>query len=411
MGAVRVAAHGGPEVMSLERVPLLTAADCSADECVVEVHRAGLNFIGASPGERPCGATTARRSSFHGYARSPPLLPSPPAESLPRACHQDTYFRTGLYGSAEDLPIGMGKEAAGVVVAAGAASSAAVGDRVACLVPSGAYADRLLVRGGACHALPAGVSFDDGAAALLQGMTAHYLACSIPVPSGGGASSASSANSAVAGPGAAGVGGGCTEGLAPGCTALVHAAAGGTGQLLVQVAKLRGARVLATVGAEWKAELARAAGADEVLVCARGGGGTDFSAWCRELTGGAGVDIVYDGIGKSTYEGSMASLRRRGMLVLFGNASGAVPPIDPLSLGAHGSIFVTRPTLFQYIDGPGEEAARMADVLGWLASGELRIALHDKIFGFGEAGEAHAALESGATSGKILLAPEHLRAE
>ena len=353
MAAVRVHVHGGPEALSLERVPLLTAADCAPHECVVEVRRAGLNFI-------------------------------------------DTYFRTGLYGDAADLPIGLGKEAAGVVVAAGASSAVACGDRVACLVPNGAYADRVLVPGASCHTLPHDVSFDSATAALIQGMTAHYLACDTPIPSGG------ERTSALEGAG--------SDGLVPGCTVLVHAAAGGTGQLLVQVAKLRGARVLATVGAEWKAEAAHAAGADEVLVCARSEGSgaeeaTDFAAWCRELTGGVGVDVVYDGVGLSTYERSMRSLRRRGMLVLFGNASGAVPPLDPLSLSAHGSLYVTRPTLFQYIDGPGEERQRMGDVLCWIKSGELRVAMHDTIFSFEEAAAAHQALESGGTTGKILLAP------
>ena len=335
MRAARVHKHGGPNVVQLDTVP---APALSADTHVlVDVERAGLNFI-------------------------------------------DTYFRTGLYGSADDLPIILGKEAAGVVVEAGAASGVAVGARVACLVGSGAYAGRVVADARSTHVLPDDLSFDDGAASLIQGLTAHYLASAIPIPSQG------------------------TVRLAHGATALVHAAAGGTGALLVQVAKLRGARVLGTVSSERKKVLALSAGADDVLVCDRAAAtGTDFAHWCREKTAGRGVDIVFDGIGASTYMQSLDCLRSLGMLVVFGNASGAVPPVDPFELSKRGSLFLTRPVLFDYIHVPRREQQCVAELFDWIQSGAVRLSVYDRVFSLKEAAAAHKLLESGQSTGKILF--------
>ena len=218
-------------------------------------------------------------------------------------------------------------------------------------------------------ALPPGLRADTAAAAMLQGMTAHYL-CTSTFP------------------------------LAAGHTCLVHAAAGGVGLLLVQMAKRRGARVIGTVGTEAKAALAREAGADEVILYTQ----EDFLEAVKRLTGGRGVEVVYDSVGKTTAEKSIDCLVPRGMAVFYGNASGPVPPIDPLVLSRKGSLFLTRPSLVHYIADRASLEARAADVLGDAASGRLKVRI-DRIYPLAEAAEAHRALEGRQTTGKVLLIP------
>jgi NADPH2:quinone reductase len=233
----------------------------------------------------------------------------------------------------------------------------------------GAYAAEALAPAASTVRVPAGVSSQLAAAVLLQGMTAHYLACD-------------------------------TWPLKPGDTALVHAAAGGVGLLLVQIAKKRGARVFATVGTDAKAELAREAGADAVCVYTR----ENFSEAARAFTGGRGVDVVYDGVGKDTFEGSLASLRPRGLLASFGNASGAVPPFSPLVLSQKGSLYFTRPTLGHYTATPAELRARSGDLFAWIASGALSVRI-GATFPLAAAADAQRALEGRGTTGKVLLLP------
>ena len=280
----------------------------------------------------------------------------------------DTYQRSGLYKV--PLPHTLGGEAAGVVTAVGVGvNDFQIGDRVASAAVNGAYAHEALAPATHTVRIPDGVTAHLAAAVLLQGMTAHYLACD-------------------------------TWPLKAGDTALVHAAAGGVGLLLVQIAKNRGARVFATVGTDEKAPLARAAGADEVCVYSR----ENFSEAARAFTGGRGVDVVYDGVGKETFEGSLASLRPRGMLVSFGNASGAVPPFSPLVLAQKGSLFFTRPTLGHYTLTPTELRTRSDDLFACIAAGNLKVRV-GATFALTAAAEAHRALESRATTGKVLLLP------
>jgi NADPH2:quinone reductase len=280
----------------------------------------------------------------------------------------DTYKRSGLYPVR--LPHTLGQEAAGVVTAVGpGVTEFRLGDRVASASVAGACADEALAPVAQVVAVPAGVTSAQAAAVMLQGLTAHYLTAD-------------------------------TCPLRPGETALVHAAAGGVGLLLVQLAKRRGARVFATVGDDAKAELARAAGADAVCVYAR----EDFAAAARAFTGGRGVDVVYDGVGRATWEGSLASLRPRGLLASFGNASGPVPPVAPLVLSQRGSLFLTRPTLAHYVATPAELRARAADLFAWLADGSLRVRI-GATFPLAGTADAHRALEARATTGKVLLLP------
>jgi NADPH2:quinone reductase len=280
----------------------------------------------------------------------------------------DTYKRSGLYPVT--LPHTVGQEAAGVVTAVGpGVTDFRLGDRVASAAVVGACADEALAPAAQVVAVPAGVTSAQAAAVMLQGLTAHYLTTD-------------------------------TWPLRPGETALVHAAAGGVGLLLVQLAKRRGARVFATVGDDAKAELARAAGADAVCVYAR----EDFAAAARAFTGGRGVDVVYDGVGRATWEGSLASLRPRGLLASFGNASGPVPPVAPLVLSQRGSLFLTRPTLAHYVATPAELRARAADLFAWLADGSLRVRI-GATFPLAGTADAHRALEARATTGKVLLLP------
>ena len=278
----------------------------------------------------------------------------------------DVYGRKGLYPGT--LPRVLGDEAAGVVDAVGpGVAEVKPGDRVVWAMQSGSYAQYACIQAWRLVPVPAAVSMRDAAAVLLQGMTAHYLATS-------------------------------TYPLGAKDTALVHAAAGGTGRLLVQVAKRRGARVIGTVSTSEKEALARDAGADEVIRYTE----TQFDVEVRRLTDGRGVDVVYDSVGQTTFERSLASLRPRGYMVLFGQSSGPVPPFDPQVLNRKGSLFLTRPTLGHYIQNRDELLSRAGDVLGWLASGALQVRV-DKVFPLADAGRAHEYLESRATKGKVLL--------
>lgn len=280
----------------------------------------------------------------------------------------DVYHRVGLYPN--PLPLVPGMEGAGVVKGVGTGVTGwNAGDRVAWAGGLGAYAEQVLRPADRVVGIPAGMGTDTAAAVMLQGMTAHYLSTS-------------------------------TFPLAKGHTCLVHAAAGGVGLLLVQMAKRRGARVIGTVGTEAKAALARGAGADEVILYSR----EDFLEAVRRLTGGRGVDVVYDSVGKATAEKSLDCLVPRGMMVFYGNASGPVPPIDPLALSRRGSLFLTRPTLIHYVADRASLEARAADVLGDVAAGRLSVRI-DRTYPLAEAAEAHRALEGRQTAGKVLLVP------
>ena len=280
----------------------------------------------------------------------------------------DVYFRTGLYKA--PLPLTLGLEAAGTVVALGPETGGlAVGDRVAYTGIPGSYAELQVVPADRLIQLPEGVSFRDGAAAMLQGMTAHYLACS-------------------------------TYALQQGDRCLVHAAAGGVGLLLCQIATMRGAAVIGTVSTEEKAARARAAGAQHVILY----GQQDFVAEVRRLTGGAGVDVVYDGVGAATFLPGLDCLRRRGMMVLFGQSSGPVPPFDLSILNWKGSLYVTRPSLAAYIATRAELVERASDVLGWVRAGTLALRV-EHVFPLARVADAHRALEGRKTSGKVLLVP------
>jgi NADPH2:quinone reductase len=278
----------------------------------------------------------------------------------------DIYFRTGLYKA--DLPLGLGNEGAGTVQQVGAeVTDVAPGDRVAYAMTRGSYAEFAVVPAAQLVKIPDGIDFASAAAGMLQGMTAHYLTHS-------------------------------TFPLKNGDACLVHAAAGGTGGLIVQMAKRRGARVLATVSTEEKARLAREAGADDTILYTA----QDFDAEAKRLTGGRGVDVVYDSVGKTTFDKSLNALRPRGMLVLFGSTSGPVPPFDPAILNAKGSLFLTRPTLGNYIATREELRWRAGDVLNGVASGSLKLRIGGK-YPLSEAPAAHRDLEGRKTTGKLLL--------
>ncbi len=322
MLAIRIHETGGVEKLRAEEIPV---PEPGAGEVRFRVEAAGLNFI-------------------------------------------DTYKRSGLY--AMSLPFTVGQEAAGVITAVGAGvTDFQVGERVATVSANGAYAQEASAPAAQLVRVPAGVTSADAAAVLLQGMTAHYLACD-------------------------------TWALKPGDSALIHAAAGGTGLLLTQIAKKRGARVIATVGSDDKAGLAREAGADAVCVYTR----ENFAEAARAFTGGRGVDVVYDGVGKATFEGSLNSLRPRGMLVSFGNASGAVPEFKPLILSQKGSLYLTRPNLAHYTLTHGELERRAAELFNWIGEGSLRVRI-GATFPLAQAAEAHRALEGRATTGKVLIVP------
>jgi len=320
--AIQVHETGGPEKLNYEDVPV---PEPGPGQARIKVHAIGLNFI-------------------------------------------DVYFRTGLYKT--PLPFIPGMEAAGVVDSAGeGVTSVSPGDRVAYAMNLGAYAEYALVNAGQLVKLPAGVEFKTGAAALLQGMTAHYLTHS-------------------------------TFPLQSGQTALVHAAAGGAGLLVVQMAKMIGARVIGTVSTEEKAGLARAAGADHVILYEQ----VDFESEVKKITGGQGVEVVYDSVGRNTFDKGLNCLRRRGMMVLFGQSSGPVPPVDPNILNPKGSIYLTRPSLGHYTALPDELQWRAGDVLKWIESGKLKLRI-DQSFPLKDAASAHRALEGRQTKGKVLLQP------
>jgi NADPH2:quinone reductase len=322
MLAIRIHETGGPEKMRADDVPVPPPG---AGQLRFRVEAAGVNFV-------------------------------------------DTYHRSGLYKV--PLPHTLGQEAAGIVTAVGeGVTEFRVGDRVATLRALGAYAAEAVVPAAVTLAVPAGVTSDLAAAATLQGMTAHYLACD-------------------------------TFPLQPGHSALVHAGAGGVGLLLIQIAKLRGARVLATVGNDEKAKLAREAGADAVCIYTR----ENFPAAARAFTDGRGVDVAFDSVGKDTFEGTLDSLRPRGMFVSYGNASGPVPPFAPLILSQKGSLFFTRPSFLHYMQTRAELLNRANDLFGWIARGQIRVRIGAS-YPLAQAAEAHRALEGRATTGKVLLRP------
>jgi len=280
----------------------------------------------------------------------------------------DTYFREGRYPA--QLPYTLGQEASGIVVAVAAdVTTVKAGDRVAwCLVP-GTYAQLAVAPASRLVLIPDGVTFQLAAAAILQGMTAHYLSHSAyPIQSGD--------------------------------EVLIHAGAGGTGLLLIQMAKVRGARVFTTVSTEEKATLARAAGADEIILYTK----EDFAAKVKDLTHGRGLPVVYDSVGKSTFEGSLQVLRPRGTLVLFGGASGAVPPFDLIRLSTMGSLYVTRPTLKDYVATRADLEARAKDVFDGVVNGSLKLRL-EHTYPLADAAHAHRDLESRKTTGKLILIP------
>jgi NADPH2:quinone reductase len=277
----------------------------------------------------------------------------------------DTYHRSGLYPL--ETPFGIGLEGAGTVSAVGSGVDLTVGDRVAWYTARGSYAEKLVLPAAEAIRIPEGVSFETAAALLLQGVTAHYLVASTyPVQSGD--------------------------------AVLMHAGAGGVGLLLIQLAKARGARVLATVSTPEKEKLAREAGADEVV------GYEDFATHARAFTGGEGVHVVYDGVGKTTFDQSLSSLRRRGYLVLFGGASGPVPPIDPQRLNAQGSVYLTRPKSNDYSATPEEVSWRVSELFDAVAAGTLSVRIGGR-YPLTEAVQAHTDLQGRKTTGKLLLIP------
>ncbi|WP_273842126.1 quinone oxidoreductase family protein [Rubrobacter calidifluminis] len=323
MKAVRVKEHGGPEILGYEDVP---EPEPKAGEALVRVAAAGVNYI-------------------------------------------DTYHRSGLYPT--EPPFTLGLEGAGEVVAVGeGVEEVKPGDYVAWASVPGSYAE--YVAAPVDKLVPVNVTLVEArvaAAAMLQGMTAHYLT-----------------HSAFP--------------LEEGQTALVHAAAGGVGLLLVQMAKMRGARVIGTAGTEEKANLAKGSGADEVIVYTR----EDFVERTKELTGGEGVHVVYDGVGKATFDGDLDVLRLRGYLVLFGQSSGPVPPVDLQVLNQKGGLFVTRPSLAHYTATREELMWRAESVLSWIGQNNLQVRI-GATYPLAEAAQAHRDLEGRRTTGKLILVP------
>lgn len=322
MKAIRIHQFGGPEVMQVEDIPIPTP---QAGQVLVRLAAAGLNYI-------------------------------------------DVYQRTGLYPNA--LPYTMGLEGSGVVAGMGPnVTGFAEGDPVAYTGIPGSYAEYVLVPADRLVRMPTGLDVKVGAAAMLQGMTAHYLAHT-------------------------------TYPLQPGDTCLVHAAAGGVGLLLVQMAKQCGARVFGTVSTEDKAALARQAGADAVILYTR----QDFETEVKRLTDARGVQVVYDSVGKTTFDKSLNCLAPLGYLVLYGQSSGPVAAFDPALLSGKGSLFLTRPTLGHYTADRASLEKRAGDVLGWIAAGTLTLRMEHN-FALREAARAHASLEGRQTTGKVLLIP------
>jgi len=323
MKAIQVKETGGPEQMKVVDIPV---PQPGPKDALVKIAASGVNFI-------------------------------------------DVYFRTGLYKA--DLPFTLGMEAAGVVEAVGPdVPEVRPGDRVAYAMARGSYAEYAVVPSWQLVKVPDGTDLKSAAAAMLQGMTAHYLTHS-------------------------------TFPLKSGQTCLVHAAAGGAGRLIVQIAKMLGARVFGTTSTEAKADLARKAGADAIIFYTK----QDFETEVKRLTDGRGVDVVYDSVGEPTYMQGLNCLRPRGMMVLFGQSGGKVPPIDPTILNTKGSLFLTRPSLAYYCATREELLWRAGDILQWVASGKLKLVI-DRTYPLGQAPQAHRDLESRATAGKVLLIPE-----
>ncbi len=280
----------------------------------------------------------------------------------------EIYFRTGVYKAS--FPLTPGSEAAGTVEELGpGVTGFAAGEAVASTSVLGSYAEYALVPAAQLVKVPAGLSPEKAAAVMLQGMTAHYLAYS-------------------------------TFPLKAGDTALVHAGAGGVGLLLTQMAKRLGARVICTVSTKAKAELAREAGAAHAILYTE----QDFEAEVKRLTGGKGVDVVYDSVGKTTFDKSLNCLRPRGLLALFGASSGPVSPFDLAQLNSKGSLFITRPSLWHYISTRAELEWRAGDVLGWAAKGDLKLRT-EFVYPLAQAAQAHADLEGRRSTGKVLLVP------
>ena len=322
MRAIRVATSGGPEVLEFVDAE---EPDPQPHEVLVEVAACGVNFI-------------------------------------------DTYQRSGLYQMT--LPFTPGSEGAGRVLRAGSAVTGfAEGDRVAWAGVAGSYAEHVAVPAASAVKVPETVDDRTAAAAMLQGMTAHYLVAS-------------------------------TYPIRSGDTALVHAAAGGMGLLLTQLITARGGTVIGTTSTAEKEELARGAGAAEVVRYTE----ADIAEQVRERTGGRGVDVVYDGVGRTTFEASLASLRPRGTLALFGAASGPVPPVDPQRLNSAGSLFLTRPTLGHHLLTREELEWRSGEIFEAVAAGELEVRIGGS-YPLGEARRAHEDLEARRTTGKLLLVP------
>jgi NADPH2:quinone reductase len=322
MRAIQITETGGPDVMKVRDIPVPRPG---TGEALIRVEACGVNFI-------------------------------------------DVYFREGRYPA--KLPITLGQEAAGTVEAVGPdVTTVKAGDRVAWCSVLGTYAEFAIAPANRLVAIPASVSAQQAAAAMLQGMTAHYLSHS-------------------------------AYSIQKGDEVLIHAGAGGTGLLLTQMAKSLGARVFTTVSTEEKAELSRAAGADEAILYTQ----KDFVAEVKRLSGGSGLPVVYDSVGKSTFEQSLACLRTRGIVVLFGGSSGAVPPFDLIRLSTMGSLYVTRPTLKDYTVSREELLARAGDVLKRIAAGTLKLRM-EHTYSLDDAAQAHRDLESRKTTGKLLLIP------
>lgn len=280
----------------------------------------------------------------------------------------DTYHRRGLYP--REMPFIPGLEGAGTIEMVGAEVDGwTVGDQVAWADGDGSYGERVALAVDRAVRVPEGIGLETAAAVLLQGITAHYLATD-------------------------------TFTLGPGHRCLVHAGAGGVGQLLIQIAKLLGAQVVATAGGDAKVAVASGVGADQVLDYTK----VDFAEAIGDLVGEQSIDVVYDGVGAATFDGGLRVLRRRGVMVTYGNASGPVPPIAPLQLTAAGSVFLTRPTMKDYIATRVELESRVSDLFEWIADGRLRVHVGAR-FALSDAAEAHRALESRSTVGKVLLIP------
>jgi NADPH:quinone reductase len=280
----------------------------------------------------------------------------------------DVYFRTGLY-KVPETPVRLGNEGAGTVVSAPAESTFKVGQRVAYAMSRGSYAEYAAVAESNLVPLPDAISFETAAAVMLQGMTAHYLTHS-------------------------------TFALKPGGTCLIHAAAGGVGQLAVQVAKICGASVIGTAGSQAKLEIVREHGADHVINYKD----QDFVEEVKRITDGKGVDVVYDSVGSMTFHNSLECIRPRGMLVSFGQSSGPVGAIDPLVLSQRGSLFLTRPTLVNYVSDPEELRWRASDIFNWIEQKKLQVNIF-KQYALPDAANAHRDLEARRSTGKLLLKP------